>query len=165
MQFEKYDIEITVILPENSPGYFTSKFRTDEIEVCSNKQNFNRNFKQIFNGKHSNLKKDPLDFLFWKQKEISTSNMTPRQRKSRPCQKCQKRTQRSVFLKILVGDTVNQVGKIAPGLIKNASNKINNEAQKGISQIICQGEKKVEGVLPKILGEPSKMFIKHLSDC
>ena len=38
MQFEKYDIEITVILPENSPGYFTSKFRTDEIEVCSNKQ-------------------------------------------------------------------------------------------------------------------------------
>ena len=38
MQFEKYDIEITVILPENSPGHFTSKFRTDEIEVCSNKQ-------------------------------------------------------------------------------------------------------------------------------
>ena len=101
--------------------------------------------------KHSNLKKDPLDFLFWKQKEIST--LTPRQRKSGPCQKCQKRVQRSVFLKILVGDTVNQVGKIAPGLIKNGSNKISNEAQQRISQIICQAEKKVERVLPKILRE------------
>ena len=92
-----------------------------------------------------------MDFLFWKQKEIST--LTPRQRKSRPCQKCQKRAQRSVFFKILVGDTVNQVGKIAPDLIKNGSNKISNEAQQRISQIICQAEKKVERVLPKILRE------------
>ena len=39
MRFERYDREITVILPENSRRYFTSKFRTDEIEeVCGNKQ-------------------------------------------------------------------------------------------------------------------------------
>ena len=39
MQFERYDTEITVILTENTRGYFTSKFRTDEIEeVCGNEQ-------------------------------------------------------------------------------------------------------------------------------
>ena len=39
IQFERYDTGITVVLPENSQGYFTSKFRTDEIEeVCSNEQ-------------------------------------------------------------------------------------------------------------------------------
>ena len=39
MQFERYDTEITVILPENSRGYVTSIFRTDEIEeVCGNEQ-------------------------------------------------------------------------------------------------------------------------------
>ena len=35
MQFERYNIQITVILPKNPHGYFTSKFKTDEIEqVC-----------------------------------------------------------------------------------------------------------------------------------
>ena len=39
MLFERYDTEITVILPENSRGYFTSIFRTDETEeVCGNEQ-------------------------------------------------------------------------------------------------------------------------------
>ena len=37
MQFERYNTEITVILPKNSCGYFTSKFKTDKIEqVCDN---------------------------------------------------------------------------------------------------------------------------------
>ena len=38
--------------------------------------------------------------------------------------------------------TVNQVGKIAPGLIKNASAEINNIAQQRVNQIIRQGCKK-----------------------
>ena len=97
-----------------------------------------------------------MEFLFWKQNEISTSNMRRRQRKSSSRQKYQKRTQRGGFLNrydfAYAGrDTVNQVGKIAPGLIKNDSNEINNVAQQKINQIISQGEKEVERVLPKIL--------------
>ena len=39
MQFERYDTEVTVILPKNSCGYFTSNFKTDEIEqVCCDTQ-------------------------------------------------------------------------------------------------------------------------------
>ena len=34
-QFERYDAEVAVILPENSCGYFTSKFKIDEIEQIS----------------------------------------------------------------------------------------------------------------------------------
>ena len=48
-------------------------------------------------------------------------------------------------------DTVNQVGKIAPGLIKNASAEINNIGQERINQIIRQGGKEAERVLPKIV--------------
>ena len=48
-------------------------------------------------------------------------------------------------------DTVNQAAKAAPGIIKGATNEINNIAQQGIDQIISQRSKKVEGVLPGIL--------------
>ena len=75
--------------------------------------------------------------------------MRRRQRKSRPHRNYQKRTQKDGFLNrydfaYADRDTVNQVGKIAPGLIKNASNEINNVAQQRIkNQIISQEGKEV----------------------
>lgn len=48
-------------------------------------------------------------------------------------------------------DTVNQAAKVTPGVIKSASNEINNVAKKRINQIITQGGKEVERVLLKIL--------------
>ena len=41
--------------------------------------------------------------------------------------------------------------KFAPGVIKNASNELNNIAKQRIDQIITQGGKELESVLPKIL--------------
>ena len=39
MLFQRQDTEITAILPKNSCGYFTIKFKTDKIEqVCGNEQ-------------------------------------------------------------------------------------------------------------------------------
>lgn len=47
---------------------------------------------------------------------------------------------------------INQVRKIAPGLIKKkTSSEINNIAQQRINQIISQGGTEIERVLPKIL--------------
>ena len=82
--------------------------------------------------------------------------MRHKQRKSKRLRKYQKRTQRGGFLNrydfaYACRDTVNQVGKTAPGIIKNASKEINNMAQQRINQIISQGGKEVERVLPKIL--------------
>ena len=48
-------------------------------------------------------------------------------------------------------DTVNQAAKVAPGVIKAATNDINEIAKDRINQIISQGGKEVERVLPKIL--------------
>ena len=75
---------------------------------------------------------------------------------SRPHQKYQKITQSSDFLNrydfTYAGtDTVYQVGKIVTGLTKKASKEINNVAQQAMNQIISQGWKEVETVLPKIL--------------
>ena len=48
-------------------------------------------------------------------------------------------------------DTVNQAAKFAPGVMKNAGNEIKNIAKERINQIIAQGRKEAERVLPKIL--------------
>lgn len=45
-----------------------------------------------------------------------------------------------------------QIGKNAPGLIKNLdSSEINNIAQQRINWVICQGGQEIERILPKIL--------------
>ena len=48
-------------------------------------------------------------------------------------------------------DTVNQAAKVAPGIIKGVTNDINNLVKKRIDQIISQGGKKIERILPKFL--------------
>ena len=48
-------------------------------------------------------------------------------------------------------DTVNQAAKVAPGVIKAATNNIDRIAKERINQVISQGGKEIERVLPKIL--------------
>ena len=48
-------------------------------------------------------------------------------------------------------DTVNQVGKIAPGIINKASDEINKIAQQRIDQVIKSGGAEIERVAPKII--------------
>ena len=48
-------------------------------------------------------------------------------------------------------DTVNQVGKIAPGIINKATADINKIAQQRIDQVIRQGGAEMERIAPKII--------------
>ena len=48
-------------------------------------------------------------------------------------------------------DVVNQVGKIAPGIINKATSDINKIAQERIDQAIRTGGAEVERVAPKII--------------
>ena len=48
-------------------------------------------------------------------------------------------------------DKVNQAAKVAPGVIKAATNDINNIAEKRTNQKISDGGKEIELFLPKIL--------------
>ena len=48
-------------------------------------------------------------------------------------------------------DVLNQAAKVAPGVSKGTTNDISNIAKQRIDQIISQGGKEVEPVLPKIL--------------
>ena len=48
-------------------------------------------------------------------------------------------------------DTVNQVGKIAPGIINKATSNINKTAQQRIDQAIKTGGAEVERIAPKII--------------
>ena len=48
-------------------------------------------------------------------------------------------------------DMVNQAAKVAPDIIKAATNDVNKIAEQRINQIISQGGKELEQVVPKIL--------------
>ena len=48
-------------------------------------------------------------------------------------------------------DTVNQVGKIAPSIIRQATGEIDKIMQSRINQVIKSGGTEIERVLPKIL--------------
>ena len=48
-------------------------------------------------------------------------------------------------------DTVNQVAKVVPGIIKGTTNDINHIARQRIVKIISQGGKEIERILPKVL--------------
>ena len=48
-------------------------------------------------------------------------------------------------------DTVNQVGKIAPKIINQATGEINKIAQQRIDQVIRSGSAEIERVAPKII--------------
>ena len=48
-------------------------------------------------------------------------------------------------------DTVNQISKIAPNIIKNATNNINKIAKERIDQVIRTGGSEIERIAPKII--------------
>ena len=49
------------------------------------------------------------------------------------------------------GDTVNQVGKIAPKIITKATSDINKIAEDRIDQIVRTGGAEIERIVPKII--------------
>ena len=75
------------------------------------------------------------------QRRKTRTKTTTSQKKYR-----KRRTQLGSFLKrydfAYAGrDVANHVGKVAPGVTKNASSKINNVAEQGMGQIISNGGK------------------------
>ena len=48
-------------------------------------------------------------------------------------------------------DTVNQVGKIAPGIINKATSDINKIAEQRIDQVIKTGGAEIKRVAPKVI--------------
>ena len=63
-------------------------------------------------------------------------------------------------------DTLNQIGKIAPEIMKQAAGQIEKIAQDRINQVIRSSGAGIERVLPKkIYAELWKTFTRHHSDC
>ena len=152
---KKIGTEITAFLPKNSKGFFTSKFRSDKInELFNGKQHLwveilNKSFED-----HIEIKKGLL-------LNLKTYNFTMYRRKKR--QKRKKRVESQKRKRQTEGvlnhydftyagrEIVNQAAKVAPGVIRGATNYINSIAKQRIDQISSQGGKEIEHVLPKVL--------------
>ena len=130
--FRRIDTEILVFLPNNSIGFITSRFNDDELkEVLDGEHRFwieilNRSFEDniVIKKKNSSsfLVVEPENLKF---KYVLTKKRTKQKRR---CTARYKRIrQLGGFLNrydfsYADRDTVNQVGKIAPGILKGATN-------------------------------------------
>ena len=59
-------------------------------------------------------------------------------------------------------DTINQAAKVAPGVIKPATNDIDRIVKERINQVTSQGGKEIERVLPKILRKATEYVYQKL---
>ena len=57
-------------------------------------------------------------------------------------------------------DVVNQVGKVAPKMITQATAEINKIAQERIDQVVRSGEAEIERVAPKIIKGAIEDFLE-----
>ena len=99
----------------------------------------------------------PLGFLVIKPEHLKFKyEMAKKKKEGRPKKFINVQTEKEkgnleLFFAYVRRDTVNQAAKVAPGVIKAATNDINEIVKDRIIQIISQGGKEVGRVLPKIL--------------
>ena len=62
-------------------------------------------------------------------------------------------------------DIVNQVGKVAPKIISQATGEINKIAQQRIDQVVRSSRAEIERVAPKIIRGVIEEVYKCYSDC
>ena len=163
-EFKRIDSGIVTFTPKNGRGFVTSKFREDEIIDISNGEQ--RLWVEITNRSCASPIEIPkgcvLGFFVAEpehlqlQYETTTKKIKKAKEKGQKTLSWKKKRQLGGFLNqydFVYGsrDTVNQAAKVAPGVIKNASNEINNIAKERINQIITQGGKEEQRVLQKIL--------------
>ena len=158
--YRKIDTEVNTFLPKNSKVFLTSKFRGDEINElfhgkhCLWVEILNKSFED-----HIEIKKgQPLGFLVAELENLKFQHVPQKKRQERKRRVVSRKRKRQAggFLSCYdfayVGrDTVNPAAKVAPGIIKGATNNINNIAKQRIDQITSQGGKEIERVLPNVL--------------
>ena len=141
---QKTDTEIIVLLPKNSPGFVTSKFREEEIHEFNAKKR--RLWVEILNKSYEEnieiKKNSAIGFIVIEpenllHKHASTGKKKKRQtkyRKKRQTTSQKRKRQFGGFLNrydfACAGrDTVNQAAKVAPSIIKAATNDIKKLAE------------------------------------
>ena len=155
----KIDTEIAVFL-QNTKGYVTSIFRGDEInEIYCKKQRLwieilNKSFEETVEIKRNR----PLGFLVVEPEHLKFKYETTKKKRRQTKKRTNRKRKRQLggFLNhydfTYAGkDIVNQAAKVAPDVIKAATNDINEIAKDRINQIMSQHGKEVERILPKIL--------------
>ena len=135
---------IALRLSKKTNALLTSSFRGDEIIEINSEKNtsLDRNTEHFLYATRKKTKKETAIPKIWEQTWKAYLE--------------KKNCQKGGFLNrndfAYVGrDTVNEVGKIAPSIIKQATGKIDNIMQSRVNQVIKSGGTEIERVLPKIL--------------
>ena len=165
------DTEIIADLPQNSTAFLTRKFKGQKIKELKGpgkKRLWIKLLNDSYFNKHTIEKGDIVGYLLSRDSKISIQKYekkkntrylrTASQRSGtgRAFGRNQRRRQTGGFLNrydfAYAGrGTLNQLGKIAPSIIKNASGQIDEIARNRIEQIIKQGGAEVERVAQKII--------------
>ena len=154
---ENTDTEIFASLSRKSRGYVTSKFRTDEInELFYRKHHLwveilNKSFEDTIEMK----KGQAIGFFVAESENLKFQHVPSKAKAKNKTKSTQKETD-TRFPKLLWfflcwKRIVNQAAKVAPAVIKGTTKEIDNNAQQRINQIISQGGKEIERVLPNAI--------------
>ena len=125
----KIDTELTVFLTQNSKGFLTSIFRRDEInELFHGKHRlwieiWNKSFEDLVEIKNN----QPLGFFVIEPENLKFHYEGPKKIGRKRKRQAGGFSNRYDFA-YAGRDTVNQVAKVARGVIKAATNDINNIA-------------------------------------
>ena len=169
------DTEIVLDLSEKATAYLISKFKRQKIESIIGPK-IQRLWLTLLNesyfDRHQIKRKDIIGYLifepnnlkiYYEKKKSPTAkarklpdNYFPKEWEKNWKKYWEKKNQIDGFLNrydfAYAGrDTVNQVGKIAPGIINKATSDINKIAQQRIDQAVKTGGAEVESIAPKII--------------
>ena len=167
------DTEIKIVLPLNTTLYVTTKFKGQKIKEISGPQNKRLRITLLntsYFDKHVIEKGSVIGYVLSPNSKISIQkhaqkkHRLPRRYLSKTWNyktsgktKRRRRRQTGGFLSrydfAYAGrDTVNQVGKIVPGIINKATTDIDKIAKQRINQVIRDSGAEIERVAPKIMG-------------
>lgn len=143
-EFQIIDSGVLALTPKGGRGFVTSKYKEDEtIEISSEEQ---RLLVEIINRSCTSPIRMAKGCVLAFKISIWDDNkkIKKAKKKYQKTLSWKKKKQIGVFLNryyfAYAGrDTIDEAAKVGPGVIKNASNEINNIAKERINQIITQG--------------------------
>ena len=106
------------------------------------------------------IKKKPLGFHVVEPKHLKFKHVPTKKKREKQIRRCIVRYKRKRQLGGFLNrydfaytgrDVVNQEGKVTPGIIKGATGNINKIVKQRINQIISQGRKEIDRILPNVL--------------
>lgn len=150
--YTEYNIEVIITIRNHCKAYFCSKYKINQFQSDKNRLWIGILNKSFFKDIVID-RGNPLRFFIVESAQQYSVKHETKNRRSSTKKKYRKRKWEGFLNRYHFAyagrAVVNQFRKFVLRLMKIASSEINNIAQQGTNQVICQGRQEIERILPK----------------